>query len=81
MPDPDKAPIQFIGHLQRLDLKPGDKFVLTVDEVLSHQTSDRLHLQWIEFVGGCDQAAIFPLLILQRGMKLGVVNAEALKGV
>lgn len=63
--------IRFLGDLQRLELKPGDMFVLSVDEHISHEMADRLKQTFAEATGGAK------VIVLGRGMKLGVVSAEA----
>lgn len=41
--------ITYVGDLQRIDIKPGDRFVLTVREVLSRDAMRRIHASWREF--------------------------------
>lgn len=60
------------GDLQRLELKPGEQFVLTVPTAVTSEMEQRLRRAWKEFVGGDDDK--FRLLILQQGMKLGVIK-------
>ncbi|TGT76711.1 MULTISPECIES: hypothetical protein [unclassified Mesorhizobium] len=69
-----EAPIDFIGHLRRLELKPGDKFVLTCPGVLTREQHQFIQEAWRKFLGG-DSTAI-DLLILDRGMELGVVSSS-----
>ncbi|WP_144223620.1 hypothetical protein [Mesorhizobium amorphae] len=58
--------IRKVDHLQRLELKPGDRFVLTCGrDVLPDDEAARLK----EFLGGA------PLLILSEGFSLGVVSS------
>lgn len=70
------AEISFVGNLQRLELKPGDKLVLTVDECLSQ--SQRLHImaEVQRFIGTDVECGV---LLLDRGFKLGVINFDAAK--
>jgi hypothetical protein len=68
----ESPPISWIGDLQRLEMKPGDKFVLTVPRMLSREQSDYLRKGWEQFVGGDTEK--FKLLILTEGMKLGLIN-------
>jgi hypothetical protein len=63
--------IRFLGDLQRLEIKPGDKFVLTCPHALSLDTMRRIEAQWHEFAGADVQ-----VLILCDGMKLGAVATE-----
>lgn len=64
-------PIRYLGDLQRLDLKPGDKFVLTVDHVLSAVECERLQQQWEAAMG-----IEYKVVILHGGMKLGVIGGK-----
>lgn len=66
--------IRFIGDLQRLELKPGDRFVLTTPDVISSEIHARIQAAWKDFVGGDDAA--FKLLVLSGDMKLGVINGD-----
>ncbi len=63
--------INFLGDLQRLEIKQGDRFVLMVDDVISDSTATHIQTLWAQFIG----AEGPKLLILQRGMKLGVIGA------
>lgn len=63
--------IRFLGDLQRLDLKPGDRFVLTCEHHLSEDAHKRIQETWKRFMGGDDAAG---LLIIESGMKIGVIN-------
>lgn len=66
--------IRWVGELQRCDVRPGDKFVLNVDGIISDHTAQHIQRAWKDFIGG-DHAK---LLILTDGMKLGVFGqAEA----
>jgi len=62
--------IRYIGELQRLELKPGDRFVLTTDRPISHEQAERIKDVWHQFVG----PERHELLILDNGMKLGVIS-------
>lgn len=64
-------PIKYLGDLQRLEIRPGDRFVLTTTQMLSAEQRRRLEELWKQFVGGDDSAA---LLILDAGFKLGVIG-------
>ncbi|QOF71469.1 hypothetical protein IG197_27640 [Aminobacter sp. SR38] len=68
--------IEFLGDLQRLDLKPGDRFVLTMNGPVSMDTAARIRDAWTHFVGGDEDQ--FKLLILDGGCKLGVIGSEAM---
>ena len=62
--------IRYLGDLQRLELKAGDRFVLTVDRHLSAENHAAIQRVWADFVGQADR---LPLLVLEPGMKLGVI--------
>lgn len=61
-----------MGNLARLELKPGDRFVLTAPGPLRMETVERIREKWREFVGGIEEK--FPLLVLDSEMKLVVIN-------
>lgn len=62
--------IRFLGDLQRLDVKPGDTFVLSVGGTISADMAEGLKKMWAAKMG-----EHVPLLILADGMRLGVVSA------
>lgn len=64
--------IRFVGDLQRLEIKPGDKFVLMCDGRISAEQADQLHEYWNGFAGDGVK-----LLVLESGAKLGVYSAPA----
>ena len=64
--------IRFPGDLQRLELRPGDRFVLTAEGPISIEMAERIQRSWHEFTGGDDKR--FPLIILADGLKLGVIS-------
>jgi hypothetical protein len=67
--------IRFVGHLEKLDIGPDDRFVLTCDQRLSMEVIEHIQRQWKAF---CDAK----LIVLDCGLKLGAINvtvAEALK--
>lgn len=61
--------VRYIGDLTRLKLEPGDRFVLSSDDRLSDQHVARIVEMWERFAPGT------PILVLERGLRLGVVNA------
>lgn len=66
-----------VGEIERLELKPGDRFVLTFPRPLSRAEHAHIQSLWREFVGG--DADAFKLLILEHGMQLGrLVTTDAL---
>ena len=67
----DVMEITVKGELRRIDVRPGDKFVLNVDQPVSAQSAHRLQEIWRQFIEG--EA---PLLILERGMELAVIREE-----
>lgn len=66
--------IQFIGNLQRVDVKPGDRFVITVPGRVSLEMVERIRDGWKQFIGNEDTAQ---LLILDSGMTIGVIRDDA----
>jgi hypothetical protein len=64
--------IRFLGDLQRIERKPGDVFVLRVEQSISMQTHARLQEIW-ERVWTDTDVPIPKLLVLDSGMKIGVV--------
>lgn len=65
--------IRFLGDLQRLAVKPGDRFVLVVQKPVSAETAARIQFAWERFIGDGEKV---PLLILDGAMKLGVIGPE-----
>lgn len=61
-----------IEHLRRVDVQPGDRFVLTSHEPLSSETCARIQEIWKRFIGGD-----VPLLILPEGFEVGVLRQKA----
>jgi hypothetical protein len=61
--------IRYLGDLQLLKVEPGDKFVLTLDHQISQEHADGIKALWHKFAG--DDV---PLLVLERGMKLGAIR-------
>lgn len=70
---PHPAPreeIRFLGDMQRLETKPGDHFVLSVQGKVSMQQEKRIREMWD--LHGIDGVR---LLVLEGGMQLGVFSA------
>lgn len=63
--------IKFLGDLHRLEVKPGDKFVLSLEAACSREMARSLQDTWSRFAG-----ADVPLLVLDRGAKLGVIVGQ-----
>ena len=66
--------IRFLGDLQRLELRPGDRFVLTIPRILSIEHVESIQSAWRRFMGG-DAAP--ELLLLDGGMKLDVIRGPS----
>ena len=62
--------IRFIGELQRVDVKPGDRFVIHTDQLLTPNMAEDLLRAWWRFVGKDGP----PLMVLARGFRLGVLG-------
>lgn len=63
--------IRFLGDLQRLELRPGDKFVLMCDGHISRDVAQLIQHQWDTFAG-----PDVKLLILEDGFKLGAISTD-----
>ena len=68
--------IRFVDYLRRLEIRPGDHFVLTVPGAVSASAAHHIQETWREYVKtdadapeGCAK-----LLILDSGMRLGVFS-------
>lgn len=64
--------IRYIGDLQRVEVRPGDRFVLTVDDRMTDEGRKNVQKIWEVFAG--EDAP--KLLVLEKGMKLGVFGDE-----
>jgi hypothetical protein len=62
--------IRYLGDLQRLALKPGDRLVLRVDHLITAEQSARLREGVSRWAGGAT------VLVLESGMTLGAVGAD-----
>jgi len=63
--------IKFIGDMERLVLKPGDRFLIKCDENISPETRRAIAEAARGFFG--DSANV---LILDRGFSLGVIGGD-----
>jgi hypothetical protein len=63
--------IRFLGDLQRLEVKPGDRFVLTVPGPVSSKVISFLQKQWEEL-----NVSQGKLIVLTDGCKLGVIGQD-----
>lgn len=70
----DVDSIRWLGELRRVDVKPGDRFVLMTDKVLSHESAEHLQKKWAHFMG--EDAVSTKLLVLDGGMKIGAIGSE-----
>lgn len=61
--------VRFLGDLQRLEVRPGDIFVLKAPGKLSYQLCDQLHAELTSALGGANK-----VIILDEGWELGVVG-------
>lgn len=64
----DEMEIRFVGDLQRVQVQPNDRFVLTVDQVLSASQAEAIQRAWAKFMAGDD----VPLLVCPKGARLDV---------
>lgn len=62
--------INFLGDLQRLEIKSGDNFVLMTKNHLSDDSVQRIQTMWAQFVGTDGPK----LLVLDAGMTLGAIG-------
>lgn len=69
----DDVKIEFLGELSRLDVKPGDRFVITYPGVISHTMAQHMTKAWKDFVGDDGPK----VLILDSGMKIGAIREES----
>lgn len=58
----------FIEHLQRIEARPGDRFVLLLPDKITKDLRQQIARVWDEFMPGCR------LLVLDGGAKLGVIG-------
>jgi hypothetical protein len=66
-----QSEIRFTGDLQRLEVRPGDVFVLSVDQAIDTHTADWLRT-YVSKQIGCTADKV---LVLSDGLKLEVVSA------
>ena len=58
-----------VENFRRVDVKPGDKYVLMYHGVITEQMAADIKRGWEKFMGGD-----VPILILQDGMEIGVMR-------
>lgn len=66
-----KPALAFLGDLVKVVVSPGDVFVVMPKRQISQQTADALQEVWEERFG-----ADCPLVVLEEGMKIGVLSPE-----
>lgn len=64
--------IQFLGELRRMDVKPGDRFVLMIDKPMPMSMHARIREIWADFMGADKNK----LLVLDSGIKIGAIASE-----
>lgn len=62
--------IRYLGDLQRLSLKPGDKLVLTMKGHVSVQMAENIAAQVKKTIGDV------PLIVLEEGMTIGAIGSD-----
>jgi hypothetical protein len=72
--EPEEVQIRYVGELQRLELPPGDKFVLIcpAGTPITQDMAERLKQTWENFAG-----EDHPCAVITDGMKLGVISAPS----
>lgn len=60
--------IRFVGDLQRLEVKPGDVFVLKLRDSLSQPALERIYEHWRSIMGDAK------LVTIEDGADLGVIG-------
>ncbi len=63
--------IRFVGDMHRLEVKPGDKFVLQCEQDISQEMAERIRHYVRDFLGEDVR-----VLVLSSGLKLGVVSGD-----
>lgn len=66
----DDVKIEYLGELSRLDVKPGDRFVITYPGRLSMDSARAIEAMWQRFIGPGGP----PVLVLDNGMKIGALR-------
>lgn len=62
--------IRFIGEMQKLKIKPNDRFVLHSDVKWSREDLEQFDRIWKKFIGNTEAK----ILVLPKGTKLGVIE-------
>jgi hypothetical protein len=61
--------IRFLGDLQRLEVRPGDRFVLKTPDIISDDQHAKIQDAWNAFAGPGT-----PLLVIYPGFELGAIG-------
>ena len=64
-------PLSFMGDLVKLNVTPGDVFVVMPKRPISEATAEALRAVWEEHFG--DDC---PLVVLEEGMRIGVLSPD-----
>lgn len=64
--------IQFIGDMQRLQMKPGDVFVVKVKPLLNPEQTDWIHDQVVKVLGAGTK-----VLVLSGPLEVGILHEGA----
>lgn len=67
------AEVRFIGDVQRITFRQGDRFVLFVPEPVSAEAYRNIQEAWKKFVNGVPD---IELAILDNGAKLGLLGID-----
>ena len=71
-PSIDSTPIRYLGDIRRVNIQPGDLFVLKCDSRITADQADKMRSIWKSRV--CNGADEPRLVILERGMELEVIG-------
>ena len=64
----DKRKIKYLGDLQKISCKPGDKFVLITDEILSQAQISNLKAEWKSLFLANNPLLVIPFSSARLGM-------------
>jgi hypothetical protein len=65
---PEPFDVRWLGELQALKLKPGEKFVLQFQTILNPEQRERVLEQWNRFMPGVE------LLVVEGGARLSAAQ-------
>ena len=65
--------IEFTGGLKLVTVRPGDMFVITVDQATSEETVKKIEEAWTKIWA---DRQVPKVMVLGDGMKLGVIRRE-----